>query len=68
MDNILEIAILEMCRQKGEKSFSCDEVIQWMYPQDWEKFTKDIHLAAQGLKQKGKIMLSESWEINEVKN
>ncbi|WP_200978554.1 hypothetical protein [Echinicola sp. 20G] len=68
MDNILEIAILEMCRQKGEKPFLCNEVIQWIYPQDWEKFTKEIQLAAQGLKQKGKIMLSENWEINKVKH
>ncbi|QDH80340.1 hypothetical protein FKX85_15360 [Echinicola soli] len=63
MHNILEIAILEMGRQKGEQPFSCIEVIQWLYPQDWKHFTKEILHSAQSLEKEGKIILSENDEI-----
>ncbi|WP_186757789.1 hypothetical protein [Echinicola salinicaeni] len=59
MDNILEIAILEMVRQRGTKPFELYEVIKWIFPQDWPHFTSEIESAAQNLKEKGKINLTE---------
>lgn len=63
MDNILEIAILEMGRQRGEEAFNCLEVIQWIYPQDWEHFTEEINESALVLKKKDKIIISENGDI-----
>ncbi|WP_137403515.1 hypothetical protein [Echinicola rosea] len=63
MDNILEIAILEMGRQKGDQVFSCEEVVQWLYPQDWRHFTTEILDTAKSLNENGKIILSETGEI-----
>jgi len=57
MDNILEIAILEMGRQKAGKPFDLLEVIKWIYPQDWKHFEKDLQVAADQLKELGKIKI-----------
>ncbi|AGA79819.1 hypothetical protein [Echinicola vietnamensis] len=63
MDNILEIAILEMGRQKGSQGFSCEEVIQWIYPEDWVHFREEIRQTARALEEEGKISLMENGEI-----
>ncbi|UCS92528.1 hypothetical protein KZP23_17805 [Echinicola marina] len=60
MDNILEIAILEMIRQRGKKPFELYEVIKWIFPEDWQHFTSEIETAAHHLEEMGKINLTAS--------
>ncbi|WP_215225683.1 hypothetical protein [Echinicola shivajiensis] len=60
MNNILEIAILEMARQRGNTPFELYEVIKWIFPQDWQHFTSEIELAAHNLALIGKIDLTNS--------
>lgn len=64
MNNILEIAILEMARQKGNTPFELYEVIKWIFPQDWQHFTSEIESAAHNLALIGKIGLNYSQDGN----
>jgi hypothetical protein len=57
--NILEIAILEMCRLKRGESFSPAEVVQWIYPQDWQFFLTDLNEAMVQMHQAGKIIVMQ---------
>ncbi|AWW32973.1 hypothetical protein DN752_24200 [Echinicola strongylocentroti] len=67
MDTILEIAILEMGRQKGDMPFTCEDVVRWIYPQDWRHFKKDVQFTADHLEEKGRITLSGQGEIRIIK-
>lgn len=57
--DILEIAILEMCRLKAGKCFSPAEVVQWIYPQHWYFFLSDVNDAVMQLSESGKIIVVE---------
>lgn len=59
---ILEIAILEMGRLKGGKSFLPTEVVKWIYPQDWSSFLPDLLLAVVKLQKEEKIRTT----LNEI--
>jgi hypothetical protein len=56
--SVLETAILEMGRIKGENSFLPSEVAQWIYPQDWRYFMPELLDAMMALYKKGKIMVT----------
>lgn len=60
---ILEIAILEMARMKMGKSFSPEEVIQWIFPDAWQNFIPDILLEIERLHQEGKIKVLENGNL-----
>jgi hypothetical protein len=40
--NVLRIAILDFCRRKKGKSFHPSEIVQQMFPEDWELFVEDL--------------------------
>ncbi len=61
--DILRVAILSTLRQKRGKEFSPLEVIQSMYPEDWEYFQQEIFDAAKDLQKEGLI---EVWSENEL--
>ncbi|WP_194974436.1 DUF3253 domain-containing protein [Aquiflexum lacus] len=60
--NILEIAILEMCRLKKEDSFSPTDVVKWLYPQHWIYFISEAEEAMMKLHRSGKIIVLENNE------
>jgi len=53
--DILRVAILAMIKQKNGVDFSPLEVIQQMYPEDWELFQEDVFQTARQLYQEGLI-------------
>lgn len=55
--NILEIAILEMCRSKGGESFSPADVVKWIYPQHWYYFLAEVTDVMMQLHKAGKIIV-----------
>lgn len=57
--DILEIAILEMCRLKAGKSFTPAEVVKWIYPQHWHYFLSEVNDAMMQLYKSGKIIVME---------
>ena len=58
--DILEIAILEMCRLKAGKSFSPTDVVQWIYPQHWHYFLSEVHDSMMQLYKAGKIIVLQN--------
>lgn len=64
--NILEIAILEMCRLKKDECFSPADVVKWIYPQDWRFFLSDVEEAMMRLNRSGKIVVIENDSKEEV--
>ncbi|WP_373520764.1 hypothetical protein [Aquiflexum sp.] len=58
--NILEIAIMEMCRLRKEDSFFLVDVVKWIYPQHWHYFLKDAERAMMELYRSGKIIVLEN--------
>lgn len=58
--SVLETAILEMGRIKGENSFLPSEVVQWIYPQDWSYFMPELLDSMMALYKKGKIMVTQN--------
>ena len=43
MIEVLKIAILELMRRKNNLSFSPDEVLKQLYPEDWQLFLPEIY-------------------------
>jgi hypothetical protein len=39
---VLRTAILDFCRRKKGKPFCPTEVVQQMFPEDWELFTEEV--------------------------
>jgi hypothetical protein len=62
--NILEIAILEMCRLKKDESFSPTDVVKWIYPQHWDHFISEAKEAMIELHRLGKIIVMENNETD----
>ena len=54
---MLETAILEMGRVRGESSFCPSEVVRWIYPQDWRFFMEDIQAEMMRLYREGKVVI-----------
>lgn len=57
--DILETAILEMCRKHQTDSFLPSEVVQTMYPIDWKYFMEDVNQKAWELYLKGIVCLTQ---------
>ena len=60
---ILETALLEMCRKRKKKFFYPEEIIREMYPEDWRHFLPELESLINNLSKKGKIEIEKS--INE---
>lgn len=58
--NILEIAILEMCRLKKGEIFSPADVVKWIFPQHWKHFLSEVKEAMMNLNRSGKIIVLEN--------
>jgi hypothetical protein len=41
---VLRIAILDFCRRKKGVGFRPSEVVQQLYPEDWEQFLPELHV------------------------
>jgi len=57
---VLRTAILDMLRRKQGEILTSAEVVQRMFPEDWEQFIEDVNKVAQELESEGLINLSES--------
>ena len=57
--DILRVAILEMGRMRGEKSFCPSEVVRWLYPVDWRHFMPDIQIKMMELYKAGEITITQ---------
>jgi hypothetical protein len=60
---ILETAILEMGRLRGEATFCPSEVVRWLYPQSWRYFMEDIQTEALRLHKEGKIVILQKGSL-----
>lgn len=58
--NILEIAILEMCRLKKGESFFLVDVVKWIYPQHWIHFISEAEEAMVELHRSEKIIVLDN--------
>lgn len=61
-DDILGLAILEMCRMRGDKCFCPSEVVRWIYPRSWRCFMPDVRLSMMDLYRQGKIKVTQKGE------
>lgn len=59
MTSILEVAILEKGRTTPRKRFCPEEVVQWIYPEDWEHFLDEVNEAMMHLYREGKIEVTQ---------
>lgn len=57
---VLRTAILDMLRRKKGEILTSTEVVQRMFPEDWEQFIEDVNKVAQELESEGLINLAES--------
>ncbi|MBS9524620.1 DUF3253 domain-containing protein [Litoribacter ruber] len=57
--NVLETAIMDMGRQRGDKTFCPSEIARWMYPEDWRAFMPDVQEEMMRLYQEGKIVVTQ---------
>lgn len=57
---VLRTAILDMLRRKKGENLTSTEVVQQMFPEDWEQFIEDVNKVAKELESDGLINISES--------
>lgn len=57
---VLRTAILDMLRRKQEESFPSSEVVQQMFPEDWEQFLEEVNTVAMELYHEGLLQVIES--------
>lgn len=57
---VLRTAILEMCRQKKNNPFCPSEVVQRMFPEDWEQFLEEIKSVAVEMNREGLILITQN--------
>lgn len=58
--DILETALLEMCRKRKKMFFYPEDIIREMYPIDWKHFLPDLEILIGSLLEKGKIEMEET--------
>jgi len=58
--SVFETAIMEMGRQRGDKSFCPSEIVRWMYPEDWRLFMDDVREVMMQLYRENKITVSQN--------
>lgn len=57
--DILRVAILEMGRLRGDKSFCPSEVVRWLYPVDWRYFMPDVQAKMMELYNSGEVVVTQ---------
>lgn len=57
---VLRTAILDFCRRKKVKAFSPAEVVQQLFPEDWELFTSEVTEVMMQLYREGVIEVSQN--------
>ena len=55
---VLRTAILDMLRRKKTQPFASSEVVQQMYPEDWEQFLDDVNNVSREMQDEGLIRVS----------
>jgi hypothetical protein len=61
---VLRTAILDFCRRRKEAGFSPSEVVQQLYPEDWELFLPELLAVITQMASEGLIELSPIFEPN----
>jgi len=61
---VLRTAILDMLRRKKAEPFSLSEVVQQMYPEDWEQFLEELNRVALELQDEGLISIAYDKQQN----
>lgn len=56
---VLRTAILDFCRRKKGKDFSPSEVVQQLFPEDWELFIPEILEVVKQMNKEGLIHLTQ---------
>ncbi|PZX56845.1 uncharacterized protein DUF3253 [Algoriphagus ratkowskyi] len=72
---VLRSAILDMLRRKKDECFTSSDVVQQMYPEDWEQFLEEVNAEAMELYREGLITIQiaktdteDSLKISSPKN
>ncbi|PZX54869.1 hypothetical protein [Algoriphagus chordae] len=58
---VLRTAILDMLRRKKGAYFFSTDVVQQMFPEDWEQFVEEVNTTALELQEEGLVKVSEEW-------
>jgi len=58
--NILNLAVMEMCRVRRGEEFKPEDVVKWLFPESWEYFVEDVYAAIDDLQKEGKIEVLEN--------
>ncbi|TXE11378.1 DUF3253 domain-containing protein [Algoriphagus aquimarinus] len=61
---VLRTAILDMLRRKKAEPFSLSEVVQQMYPEDWEQFLEELNKVALELQDEGLLSIAYDKQQN----
>ncbi|MDR7128296.1 hypothetical protein J2X69_000624 [Algoriphagus sp. 4150] len=61
---VLRTAILDMLRRKKGESFPAAEVVEQMFPQDWEHFLEEVNKEAVNLYREG--LISIKWNEHQT--
>ncbi|EON78210.1 hypothetical protein ADIS_1407 [Lunatimonas lonarensis] len=57
--DVMEIAILEMCRVRGNSSFCPSEIARWLYPEDWRDFMPEVRESMMNLYRDNRISVTQ---------
>jgi len=58
--NILETALLEMCRERKKEFFYPEDIIRQMYPEDWKHFLPELDSLIKYLLRIGQVEIQDS--------
>lgn len=64
--DILETALLEMCRKRKKNFFNPEDIIREMFPEDWKHFLPELESLIKSLYIGGKIEIEESHEDSSI--
>ncbi|WP_296702732.1 hypothetical protein [Algoriphagus sp.] len=64
--DILETALLEMCRKRKKIFFNAEDIIREMFPEDWEHFLPELESLIISFYKSGKIEIEDSPNENPV--
>ncbi|WP_143961033.1 DUF3253 domain-containing protein [Litoribacter populi] len=59
ISSVLESAIMEMGRQRGDNTFCPSEIARWIFPQAWREFMSDVQQEMMRLYRDGKISVMQ---------
>ncbi|SFT49760.1 hypothetical protein SAMN04489724_1005 [Algoriphagus locisalis] len=61
---VLRTAILQVIRQKKNKTFFAEEPLQQMYPEDWERFLDELQVEFKLMEKEGLLDILEQPSSN----